>query len=84
MSGCTVVGTVQNTKPIDVRKGEEPPAVHMKYVDDASHEVGRRASGRIRPLCCRDPEYPPTQCWPLEPGSDPGSAHHHASGTIHR
>lgn len=40
MSGCTVVGTVQNTKPIDVRKGEEPPAVHMKYVDELPTKLG--------------------------------------------
>ena len=40
MSGCAVVTTVQNTKPAEVRKGEQPPAVHMKYVDELPAQLG--------------------------------------------
>ena len=40
MSGCSVVATVQNPKPEEKRKGEEPPAVHMKYVDELPAQLG--------------------------------------------
>ena len=40
MSGCTVVATVQNTKPEETRKGEVPPAVRMKFVDTLSVGLG--------------------------------------------
>lgn len=40
MSGCTAVATVQNPKPGEKHKGEQPPAVHMKYVDTLPTELG--------------------------------------------
>jgi hypothetical protein len=33
---------VQNAKPAAMRKGEEPPAVHMKYVDDLPTQLGEQ------------------------------------------
>jgi len=40
MSGCTEVGTVQNTRLQQVPKGEQPPAVRMKYVDTLPAQLG--------------------------------------------
>ena len=41
MSGCSVVATVQNPKPGEKpHKGEQPPAVHMKYVDELPAQLG--------------------------------------------
>ena len=40
MSGCTVVGEVQNPKPEEKRNGEQPPAVRMKYVDTLPAQLG--------------------------------------------
>src|ERR1035438_8957946 len=42
MSGCTAVATVQNPKPVEKHKGEEPPAVRMKYVDTLPPELGEQ------------------------------------------
>lgn len=42
MSGCTEVGTVQNTKFQQVPKGEQPPAVRMKYVDTLPAQLGEQ------------------------------------------
>ena len=42
MSGCTVVATVQNPKPAEKRKGEQPLAVHMKYVDTLPAQLGEQ------------------------------------------
>lgn len=42
MSGCTVVATAQNLKPQEARKGEQPPAVHMKYVDTLPAQLGEQ------------------------------------------
>ena len=40
MSGCTAVATVQNPKPVEKHKGEDTPAVRMKYVDTLPAELG--------------------------------------------
>jgi hypothetical protein len=40
MSGCTMVAHVPNPKPEEKRKGEQPPAVHMKYVDILPAQLG--------------------------------------------
>jgi hypothetical protein len=40
MSECTDVTTVRNPKPEETRKGEQPPAVRMKYVDTLPSELG--------------------------------------------
>ncbi len=40
MSGCTIVATVQNPKPEVKNKGEQSPAVRMKYVDTLPSELG--------------------------------------------
>jgi len=40
MSGCTMVASVPNPKPTEKQKGEQPPAVHMKYVDTLPAELG--------------------------------------------
>jgi hypothetical protein len=42
MGGCTVVATVPNPKPTEKRKGEQPPAVHMKYVDTLPAQLGEQ------------------------------------------
>jgi hypothetical protein len=43
MSGCTAVAMVQNPKPAEKpRKGEQPPAVHMKYVDEIPARLGEQ------------------------------------------
>ena len=42
MSGCTVVATVQNPKPEEKRKGEQPPGVHMKFVDTLPVQLGEQ------------------------------------------
>jgi len=42
MSGCTEVGTVQNTRFQQVPKGEQPPAVRMKYVDTLPAQLGEK------------------------------------------
>jgi hypothetical protein len=42
MSGCAVVGSVQNPKLEEKRKGEQPPAVRMKYVDPLPTELGEK------------------------------------------
>lgn len=42
MGGCTEVGTVQNTRFQQVPKGEQPPAVHMKYVDTLPPQLGEK------------------------------------------
>ena len=49
MSGCTVAATVQNPKPAEKRKGEQPPAVRMKYVDTLPAELGEHSpAGFVR------------------------------------
>jgi len=40
MAGCTEVGTVQNTRFQPAPKGEQPPAVHMRYVDTLPAQLG--------------------------------------------
>lgn len=42
MSGCTEVGTVQNTRFQQVPKDEQPPAVRMKYVDTLPSQLGEK------------------------------------------
>ena len=42
MSGCTMVAHVPNPKPEEKRKGEQPPAVHMKYVDTLPVALGEQ------------------------------------------
>jgi len=42
MSGCTEVGTVQNTRYQQVQKGEQPPAVRMKYIDTLPAQLGEK------------------------------------------
>jgi hypothetical protein len=42
MGGCTEVGTVQNTRFQPVPKGEQPPAVRMKYVDTLPPQLGEK------------------------------------------
>jgi hypothetical protein len=42
MSGCTEVGTVENTKFQQVAKGEQPPPVRMKYVDTLPSQLGEK------------------------------------------
>jgi len=42
MSGCTVVATVQNPKLEEKRKGEQPPAVHMEFVDTLPAQLGEQ------------------------------------------
>ena len=42
MSGCTEVGIVQNTRFQQVPKGEQPPAVRMKYVDTLPAPLGEK------------------------------------------
>lgn len=42
MSACTLVATVQNSKPEEKRKGEMPPAIHMKYVDTLPVQLGEQ------------------------------------------
>src|SRR5215471_5382575 len=42
MSGCTEVGTVENTKFQQAAKGEQPPAVRMKYVDTLPSQLGEK------------------------------------------
>jgi hypothetical protein len=49
MSGCTAVATVQNPKVEVKRKGEQPPAVHMKYVDTLPEQLGdQQPAGFVR------------------------------------
>jgi hypothetical protein len=40
MSGCAAVATVQNPKLEEKHKGDEPPAVRMKYVDTLPAQLG--------------------------------------------
>jgi hypothetical protein len=42
MSGCTPVGAVPDPKPAETRKGEQPPAVHMKYIDELPAQLGEQ------------------------------------------
>jgi hypothetical protein len=42
MSGCALVATAQNLKPQEAPKGEQPPAVHMKYVDTLPAQLGEQ------------------------------------------
>ncbi len=42
MSGCTVAATVQNPEPEEKNKHEQPPAVHMKYVDTLPAQLGEQ------------------------------------------
>ena len=42
MSGCTIVATVQNPKVAEKQKGEQPPAVRMKYVDTLPAQLGEQ------------------------------------------
>ncbi len=42
MSGCSLVATVQNPKLDEKHKGEQPPAVHMKYVDTLPAQLGEQ------------------------------------------
>jgi hypothetical protein len=42
MGGCTEVGVVQNTRFEQVKKGEQPPAVRMKYVDTLPTQLGEK------------------------------------------
>jgi len=42
MSGCTEVAIVQNPKPEEKHKGEEPPAVRMKSVDTLPAHLGEQ------------------------------------------
>jgi len=49
MSGCTVVATVQNPKPEEKNKGEQTPAVRMKYVDALPAQLGEQSpAGFVR------------------------------------
>ena len=49
MSGCSEVGSVQNTRFQQVPKGEQPPAVRMKYVDTLPALLGEQnPSGFVR------------------------------------
>jgi predicted small lipoprotein YifL len=42
MSGCTVVANAQNPKPEEKHKHDQPPAVHMKYVDTLPAQLGEQ------------------------------------------
>ncbi len=42
MSGCAVVATVQNPKTEEKHKGEQPPPLHMKYVDTLPTQLGEQ------------------------------------------
>src|SRR5664279_486376 len=42
MSACTAVATVQNPKPVETHKGENPPVVRMKYVDTLPAALGEQ------------------------------------------
>ena len=42
MSGCTEVAVVQNPRPQEVRRGEQPPAVRMKFVDTLPPQLGEQ------------------------------------------
>jgi len=42
MSGCTVVATAPNPKPEEKHKHEQPPALHMKYVDTLPAALGEQ------------------------------------------
>lgn len=42
MSGCTMVAAVQNPKPAEKHKHEQPPAVHMKYMDTLPAQLGEQ------------------------------------------
>ena len=42
MSGCTMVAAVQNQKLEQKNKGEQPPAIRMKYVDTLPAQLGEK------------------------------------------
>src|SRR3974390_71527 len=44
MSGCTEVGAAQNTKFPPVPKGEQPPAIRMKYDDTLPAQLGEKST----------------------------------------